>query len=134
MKDSLGRHGSTARGLLLLASVAGAISCGDDQSSVTTDGTIEIVTVTEGVDFDENGYLWSVNGSLGQAIGHQQTVFVEALEAGDYVVSLSDIAENCSVPDNDNPQEVAVVPGETTDVLFEITCNLIDPGGGGNVP
>ena len=134
MKDQLARPGNVVLRLLLIGSVAGAISCGDDQTSVPADGTIEIVTNTEGIDFDPDGYLWSVNSSQGQAIGHQQTVFVDALEAGEYVVTLSGMAENCTLPAEDNPQTTTVVPSDTVEVRFDVTCDLLAPpdDGGGN--
>lgn len=127
MKAELARHGNLVWQLLLICSVAGAISCGDDGTSVPTDGTIEIVTNTAGIDFDPDGYLWSVNSSQGQRIGHQAAVFVPALEPGEYVVALSDIAENCMVPAEANPQTATVVPSDTVQVQFDVTCDLLTP-------
>jgi hypothetical protein len=127
MKDLLAKHGNAALRLLLIGSLAGAISCGDDQTSVPTDGTIQIVTNTEGIDFDPDGYLWSVNSSQGQRIGHQETVFVPALEPGEYTVTLSDMAENCTLPVEANPQTATVVPSDTVEVLFDVTCDLLTP-------
>jgi hypothetical protein len=134
MKDQLARPGNAVLRLLLIGSVAGAISCGDDQNSVPTDGTIEIATNTEGVDFDENGYQYSVNNGQGQQIGHQQTVWVTALEPGEYEVELIDLAENCTVPAEENPQTINVVPVDTVEVRFDVTCDVLAPpdGPGGN--
>jgi hypothetical protein len=131
MRDQLLRQGNALLRLLLIGSVAGIISCGDDQTAVPTDGTIEIVTNTEGIDFDPNGYLYSVNNSQGQSIGHQETVFVPALEPGEYTVTLSDIAENCTLPVEANPQTTTVVPSDTVQVLFDVTCDLLTPPDGG---
>jgi hypothetical protein len=134
MKDQVARGGNAVLRLLLIGGVAGIISCGDDQTSVPSDGTIEIVTNTEGIDFDTDGYLWSVNSSQGQPIGHQETVFVPALEAGEYTVTLSGIAENCTLPAEANPQTTTVVPSDTVQVRFDVTCDLLTPpdDGGGN--
>ena len=134
MKDLLLNHGHIVLRLLLIGSVAGAISCGDDETSVLGDGTIEIVTNTEGIDFDPDGYLWSVNSSQGQPIGHQETVFVPALEPGEYTVTLSGIAENCTLPAEANPQTATVEASDTVAVQFDVTCDLLAPpdDGGGN--
>jgi hypothetical protein len=136
MNDFLRRHGNALPQVLLMGmATTGLISCGDDEGPVTTDGTIAIVTSTEGSDFNDEGYLWSINNSVGQPIGHQQTIWVEALEPGDYLVSLGGIPDNCEVPANDNPQEATVVPNDTTEVRFDITCGPPDnPGGPGGVP
>lgn len=131
MKDLLRRQGKTVLRLLLVSSVTtGLIACGDDEGPTPTDGTLQIIADTEGIDFDPNGYLWSVNNSQGEFIGHQDSVVVPDLEPGDYVVSLSGMEENCTLPAEDNPQSATVVPGDTVDVLFNVTCDLIDPDGG----
>ncbi len=117
--------------LLVGAGVLTAVACGDDPIVGPTDGTILVGARTTGSDFDVNGYLVSVNSSQGEAIGNLDTIYVTALEQGDYVVSLGGIAENCSVPQEDNPQTATVVPGDTVDVLFDITCDVPGPPGGG---
>ena len=118
-------------GLLLLGTAA--VSCGDDQSPGPVEGTILVGARPSGSDFDANGYLVSVNSSQGEQIGTLDTIYVTALEPGDYVVSLGGIAENCALPQEDNPQTATVVAGDTVDVLFDITCEAVGPpGGGGN--
>jgi hypothetical protein len=72
-----------------------------------------------------------VNSSQGTRIGHQDTNYVSALEPGQYVVSLADLAENCTLPADDNPQTAQVVAGDTVDVLFAVACEVLTPPGGG---
>jgi hypothetical protein len=136
MRDLLRRRGKTVLRLFLVSSVmTGLIACGDDEGTTPVDGTLQIIADTEGIDFDPTGYLWSVNGSQGAFIGHQDSVVVPALEAGDYVVALSGMDENCTVPAEENPQTATVVPGDTVDVLFNVTCELLDdPDDGGENP
>ena len=135
MKDYLPRR-RTCAAVLIAAAAMTSISCGDDQSPVLAEGTIEISTLTQGDDFDPNGYLWSVDNSQGEIIGHEETVWVDALEAGDYEVSLAGMAENCTVPEETNPQTVTVNAADTVAVLFNISCVPLDPddgGGGGDL-
>lgn len=132
MRNQIRKQRTAGLRLLLIgAGTMAAVSCGDDQGPPQTDGTILVGAQTTGIDFDVNGYLVSINSSQGEEIGNLDTIFVTALEPGDYVVSLAGIAENCTVPPDDNPQTAIVVPGDTVDVLFDVTCDAIDDGGGG---
>lgn len=116
--------------LLISAGTITALSCGDDQGTGPTDGTIRVEARTTGSDFDVDGYLVSVNSGMGEEIGNLDVIHVTALEPGEYVVSLGGIATNCSVPSDDNPQDATVLAGDTVDVLFDITCEPPDGGGG----
>jgi hypothetical protein len=131
MKEYLQRRGSVVRVLVIVLTTFAFISCGDDQAPGPTEGTLQIRALTEGIDFDPDGYLISVNSSQGTRIGHQDTNYVSALEPGQYVVSLADLAENCTLPADDNPQTAQVVAGDTVDVLFAVTCEVLSPPGGG---
>ena len=137
MKDLLRLQRTAALRLLLIgAGVIVVASCGDDQGPPPTDGTILVGARTTGTDLDSDGYLISVNSSQGEPIGNLDTIYVTALEPGDYVVSLAGMAENCTVPQDTNPQDAIVIPGDTVEVLFDITCEPAAPpgdGGGGNL-
>jgi hypothetical protein len=134
MKAYLQRRGFAVRVLVFGLATFAVTSCGDDQAPGPTDGTLQIRALTEGIDFDPNGYLISVNSGQGQRIGHQDTNYVADLQPGQYVVSLADLADNCTLPTDDNPQTADVVAGDTADVLFAVTCEVLSPpgdGGGG---
>jgi len=117
--------------LLMSAATMAMVSCGDDKIAGPTDGTILVGARTTGSDFDVNGYLVSINSSQGQPIGNLDTIYVTALEPGDYVVSLGGVADNCTVPSEANPQDAAVAAGDTVEVLFDITCEPAPPPGDG---
>jgi hypothetical protein len=135
MLDYLWRQGSTALSLVLLgAGTMISISCGDDSTSlVTQDGTIQVEALTEGTDFDGNGYVAELN-SQSIAIGNLDTIWFEDVEPGIYEVALTGIAENCST--EENPKSVEVVPVDTVQAQFTITCDVPapPPGGGGPDP
>ena len=133
--DHLRKQRYAKLGLLLMsAATMSMVSCGDDKIAGPTDGTILIGARTSGSDFDANGYLVSVNSSQGQPIGNLDTIYVTALEPGDYVVSLGGVADNCTVPTEANPQTAPVAAGDTVEVLFDVTCEPSPPGGGGSDP
>ena len=108
------------------------LSCGDEQISGPTEGAILVAALTTGDDMDQNGYLFSINNSSADPIGLQDTVYVTALEAGSYEVRLSGIAENCSPEEGTNPQTTDVTGGDTVSVVFNVTCEVAGPPGGGD--
>ncbi len=135
MLDYLRRQGSTALGLVLFgAGTMISISCGDDPASLTTqDGTIQVAAVTEGTDWDGDGYVAQLN-SQSIAIGNQDTIWFADVEPGNYQVTLTGIAENCTT--EGNPKSVEVVPVDTVKTEFTITCDVpaSPPDGSGEDP
>jgi hypothetical protein len=131
MLDYLLKQGSIARRLVLLgAGTMASISCGDDPTNVPTDGTILVAATTLGTDFDPNGYTVSVNNGPAGVLGNLDTLYVGDLQAGAYQVRLADIAANCTTALGTNPVTVTVVPADTVNAEFEITCD-VPPGDGG---
>ena len=84
--------------------------------SCTALGSLEVTTVTTGLDLDVNGYQVA-----GRAIGVNETVTIPGLLSGSRSVLLSDIALNCDVT-NANPQTVMIPPGGTAQVSFSVAC------------
>jgi len=119
----------------LLIGVAATISmsCGDDEAPRPVDGTILVGALTSGTDLDNNGYSISIDGGQGIHLDVIDTTWIDALEAGDYEVAMTDLAQNCSLPLGANPVETTVVPGDTAEVIFNVTCAVIPGGGGPNV-
>jgi len=130
MMDHLRKQGSTALRLVLLgAGTMASVSCGSDPSGLPTEGTILVAATTAGSDFDPDGYTVSVNSTPAGVLGNFGTLYVNDLEAGNYQVSLGGIAVNCST--GANPLTVAVVPADTVNAEFSVTCDAPDDGGGG---
>lgn len=125
----------SVRQLLLLvgAGALGLISCGDEQISGPSEGTILVAALTTGDDQDQNGYTFSVNNGRPDPIGLADTTYVTALEAGQYEVRLAGIAENCAPAEGTNPQSTTVIAADTVAVIFNVTCDLIPPDDGGGV-
>jgi hypothetical protein len=89
-----------------------------------------------GAGVDPNGYTVLVNNGQAGVIGSRDTIYVEDLETGSYQVSLGGMVANCSTLPGENPVTVTVVPADTVNAEFEVTCDEspAPPGGGDPVP
>jgi hypothetical protein len=108
-----------------------SISCGGDPATPNIDGTIQVSAITEGTDFDVNGYVAELNSQTA-AIGNLDTIWFSNVQPGNYEVSLTGIAENCSTVGN--PKSVEVAPADTVKAEFTITCDVPTPPDGGGDP
>jgi len=132
MRDNSQSRRNRALGLLLVgAATLASVGCGDETDPLLVEGTIAVGNSSTGTDLDANGYLVSVNGGQGRALPLTDTLYLAGMEPGNHEVSLSGIAPNCSVPSGTNPQQAEVQAGDTTVVMFNITCTPIGGGGGG---
>ena len=135
MIDHPRKQGSTALRLVLLgAATVASISCGDDPTTLPTEGSILVAATTVGTDFDTDGYTVSVNSSQAGVLGNLDTIYVNKLEPGNYQVSLTGIAANCSTAPGLNPLTVEVVAADTVNAEFEVTCDVPPPPDGGGDP
>jgi hypothetical protein len=117
--------------LSLLLGIAAAIpllvSCGSDDLTAPTDGTIQVTTATSGEALDSDGYTVSVDGATPVAIGIVGLVNIPNVEPGDHPVVLGGVAANCRVGSGIN-QRIATVPvGDTVRVAFAVTCESVEP-------
>jgi len=89
-------------------------------------GSISVSTSTTGVDPDPDGYLVDISGVgtlRNSPIGANATVAVPDLAPGDYDLTLSGLASNCSWTPSVNAFKVATVSvGTKTSVTFDVTC------------
>ena len=107
---------------LLLALAVLNMSCGESGVFSPTFGTLNLQIVTEGDNLDD-GYRLIVNGpdlNVDLDIAAEQQLILTIEEAGDYIVELTDIADNCSV--ENNPRTVFVDIGSTSRELLVSVC------------
>src|SRR5207244_13473243 len=88
-------------------------------------GDLRVTTSTTGLNPDPDGYVVTVDGGPGQAIGINATVTFSGLAAGDHVVALGGVATNCSV--GENPRTVAVPAGGCAQPTFIVDCRAAAP-------
>lgn len=133
LMDYLRKQVCTALWLVFLgAGTVASISCGSDPASLSIEGTILVAATTVGTDFDPDGYTVSVNNTQSGVLGNLDTIYVNNLQTGSYQVRLAGIAANCST--GANPLTVAVVPADTVNAEFAVTCDVPEPPGGGGPP
>jgi hypothetical protein len=87
---------------------------------VPREGDLEVTTSTTGSDLDPDGYTVTVDGTMSQAIGINESVTFTGLAEGDHNVVLTGIVDNCSV--SANPRTIAVVFNSTVTTTFDVTC------------
>jgi hypothetical protein len=92
-----------------------------DVTCSTTAGGLRVVVTTTG-DLPDDGYLLSLDQGEPQPIAANGDLTLTALAAGDHVLELSDIAQNCSVAGT-NPRSATVTPGDLVEVSFAISCS-----------
>jgi hypothetical protein len=91
-------------------------------------GAIRVTTTTTGSDPDGDGYQFAIDGGTTQGIGVNGSQTVDNVAAGGHEVTLSGVADNCSV--DDDSKSAVVTPGNTAEVSFTITCSPIPPSTG----
>jgi len=82
----------------------------------TAFGSLQVTTVTTGLDVDANGYQVA-----GRNIGVNETVTIPGLLSGSQSVLLSGVSQNCDVT-SANPQTITIPPGGTAQVSFSVAC------------
>lgn len=93
---------------------------------MATTGVIEITTATSGVDPDPTGYLLRVDGGTHAGwVNANFTATFGGVSGGDHVVTLEDVAANCTL-DGSNQHAVSVSTGgltrHTARTAFQLTC------------
>lgn len=84
-------------------------------------GNLDISTITNGEDPDEDGYTVLVDGQQKGALDPTGNRLVQWIRVGNRSVELAGVAENCIVR-GDNPREVEVQIGITTPMDFVVEC------------
>ncbi|MGH3859325.1 hypothetical protein [Actinokineospora sp.] len=100
-------------------------------------GDVLLTTTTAGADLDQNGYTLMLDGELVvlppcgfyDYYCEEGTLFLEPngdrffaqVPPGDHTYQLGDIASNCTV-NGSNPRTVSVAVGETSALLFDVSC------------
>ncbi len=87
---------------------------------------LAIRVLTAGVEVDVDGY--TIDDSRGSwSVAANDSLAIDALPEGDYLISISDIAGNCALVDSTDSHAVQLSTGLTTSVQFNVLCGSIAP-------
>jgi hypothetical protein len=92
-------------------------------------GSIRVTASTSGASLDADGYLATLDGGAGQALGVDGSVRFSDVSVGSHTIALSNVAGNCTVAEG-TTRTVTVTLGETSDVRFVVTCSQPQPASG----
>lgn len=98
----------------------GAASITFDVDCATTTGSLEVTTVTAGLETDPDGYWVLVDGAYVRAVGASETVTIRGVAAGERQVRLAGLAAPCAVVGGF--KRVSVPAGGTAQTTFEVVC------------
>jgi len=82
--------------------------------------TLQVATVTTGVNADADGFQLRVDNELTQPLGSNATVTLK-LAPGGHTLTLSGVAPNCVVIGGDW-RTVTLAPGGTAETTYEVSC------------
>lgn len=91
-----------------------------DVSCAPTTGSLEVTTVTAGLETDPDGYWVLVDGAYVWAVGVSETVTIRGVAAGERQVGLAGLAAPCAVIGGF--KRVSVPAGGTAQTTFEVVC------------
>jgi len=101
----------------------GVEGCGDGTIDVST-GSIQILTQTAAAtaesSLDTDGYTVVMDSSTNLSVESEGTVTFDQVPAGQHVVELREMLDNCTTPTS--PATITVESGATAQVSFAVTC------------
>lgn len=121
-----GRPGYRLSALLLPLAV---LACdGDDVSQPS--GSLEVTSLTSGIDPDPDGYVVMLDGRGVESIGVSGSVLIGDVAPGEHQVDLSGVAANCQVG-GERPRTVTITESGAATAAFSIACgDAVPPADG----
>jgi hypothetical protein len=106
-------------GCAILLHAGGA--CNDPDEPATS--RLQVTVTTTGHNADPDGYGLIVDGDTGTTLPASGTAAVDGIRVGEHLVSLADVADNCTV-DGDVPAHVTIADGTPASVTFLVRCTF----------
>jgi len=106
---------------LLAALLVGLSAACNDGPAAPQRGTVRISAQTSGGDPDLDGYVVILDANTNRLFPVNGSVDIKDVVPGAHVVSLEQVAENCTV-NGDNKRSLIVTAGQSVDVIFDVVC------------
>lgn len=118
----IGRYSRRSVLLIPVFLVFPLTGCSDDGDPTSPEGSMVVTTTTSGeVALAGDGYTVTVEGEGDAIVTPNGSVSFTSLAAGDYQVTLSDVAADCVVSGS-NPRTVTVTSGAAAATTFVVAC------------
>lgn len=91
---------------------------------VVDEGSIEIVSRTDGPHWDLDGYILELDGNAERIIAANDSTTFAAVPSGQHLLTIEEIARNCSLL-IDQPISVSVKAGDVTRVELPVQCEAV---------
>jgi hypothetical protein len=122
MRRGMRRTAAAALGTAALAALASVAGCDPSRVAGSGSGRLIVVTATSGADRDVGGYTLEIAPVPGRrGIGDNDTLTIDALPAGTYVVTLTEVAARCAVA-GERVREATVAAGVDAVIAYAISC------------
>jgi hypothetical protein len=112
-----GRPGYRLSALLLPLAV---LACDGDEVSRPS-GSLEVTSLTFGIDPDPDGYVVMLDGRGVESIGVSGAVLIDDVAPGEHQVDLSGVAANCQV-EGERPRTVTITESGAATAAFSVAC------------
>jgi hypothetical protein len=123
--------GSPRQRLSALLLPLALLACdGDDVSEPT--GSLEVTSLTSGIDPDPDGYTVLLDGRGVGSIGVSGSALIADVAPGEHQVDLSGVAEHCQV-EGERPRTVLITESEAVTAAFSIACGDAEPPANGEL-
>jgi hypothetical protein len=117
--------------LTVITAALAAAACFGDSTGLPNPG-LTIITQTTGADLDPDGYvavLVSQSDSVDHPMAINDTLYLQDATVGSYILTLTEVAANCSVADP-NPRDFTVPDNGGTRTVFTILCQALPADAG----
>lgn len=111
----------------LLASAA-MVAC-DSATETGGEGRIRIQVSTTGADPQTDEYLLTLDGARQLSVAPNGSTIYDGVPAGNHIVHLFALADNCVVSDSTSLRSVQVRSGDLSEISFNVVCRSPISGG-----